>query len=91
MFELWVVIVCTIILFQTNLKNRSQVLSDIKNLINSSSERFTGRAIARILHGIQSPNYPATIWGLNRYWRSHMQEDFNAISKLATEELTSIM
>ena len=24
---------------------------------------WTGRAVARVLHGIQSPNYPAQQWG----------------------------
>lgn len=48
---------------------------------------FTARAIARIFHGIQSPNYPAVIWGRCKYWRAHLKSDFNAICKIATQEI----
>nr|CAB3265514.1 ATP-dependent DNA helicase Q4 [Phallusia mammillata] len=50
--------------------------------------RVTGRAIARILHGIDSPRYPARTWGpARRFWRSKMHVDFNSIIKIATEEI----
>lgn len=48
---------------------------------------FTGRAVARIFHGIQSPNFPAVIWGRCKFWRAHLTEDFNEICKIATAEI----
>ncbi|KAJ8973797.1 hypothetical protein NQ317_002798 [Molorchus minor] len=46
--------------------NEEQLVSDIHALICMYRDNtFTGRAVARILQGIQSPNYPATIWGRN--------------------------
>jgi len=44
---------------------------------------FTGRNIARIFHGIMSPNYPAVIWGRCKFWRAHVKVDFNRILQLA--------
>lgn len=48
---------------------------------------FTGRAVARIFHGCQSPNYKAVIWGRCQLWRSHLKVDFNRIVNLANLEL----
>uniref|UniRef100_F6Q9T0 Uncharacterized protein n=2 Tax=Ciona intestinalis TaxID=7719 RepID=F6Q9T0_CIOIN len=51
-------------------------------------DKVTGRAIARIFHGIDSPCYPARNWGpARRFWRSKLNYDFNTVLKLATEEL----
>lgn len=53
-------------------------------MINMYPEnQFTGRTVARIFHGIQSPNYPAVMWGRCKYWRAHSKSDFNRICKLA--------
>ncbi|XP_011299654.1 ATP-dependent DNA helicase Q4 [Fopius arisanus] len=68
--------------------NESSVISDIRNLISSYRDNnFTGRAVARIFHGIQSPNYPAFTWSRCKFWRSHLQTDFNAIVQIATREI----
>ncbi|CAG9864447.1 unnamed protein product [Phyllotreta striolata] len=48
---------------------------------------FTARTIARIFQGIQSPNYPAVIWGRCKFWRSHLDKDFHVIVKTAIKEL----
>ncbi|GJQ84260.1 putative DNA helicase [Trypoxylus dichotomus] len=41
-----------------------QVVNDTTQLVTMYRDNvFTGRAVARIFHGIQSPNYPAVIWG----------------------------
>ncbi|CAD1474602.1 unnamed protein product, partial [Heterotrigona itama] len=59
-------------------ENEAQVACDVRNLIISYRDNnFTGRAIARIFHGIQSPNYPAYIWNKCRFWRTHISFDFN--------------
>ena len=66
-----------------------QVCDDISALISIHSEhRFTGRAIARIFHGIASPLFEAIVWGgQKRFWRRHMDVGFNLLCQLATKEL----
>ncbi|XP_053687852.1 ATP-dependent DNA helicase Q4 [Sabethes cyaneus] len=65
-----------------------QLLSDIRTMIQRYPENnFTGRAIARIFHGVQSPNYPAVIWGRCNYWRAYTSADFNRIVRIANAEI----
>uniref|UniRef100_W8BWT9 ATP-dependent DNA helicase Q4 n=1 Tax=Ceratitis capitata TaxID=7213 RepID=W8BWT9_CERCA len=57
---------------------------DVLSLISMYPDNnFSGRNIARIFHGIPSPNFPAVIWGRCKYWRAHSNVDFNRILKLA--------
>jgi ATP-dependent DNA helicase Q4 len=64
------------------------ILNDIRTLIHQYPENnFTGRALARIFHGVQSPNYPAVIWGRCKYWRVHIKTNFNRIVVLANTEI----
>ncbi|XP_054276984.1 ATP-dependent DNA helicase Q4-like [Macrosteles quadrilineatus] len=73
---------------EVSLSNEDQIVADVRNLINSYIDvTFTGRAVARIFHGIASPNFPAQQWGRCRYWRAHLHEDFKLIARLATREL----
>ncbi|XP_015258189.1 PREDICTED: ATP-dependent DNA helicase Q4 isoform X2 [Cyprinodon variegatus] len=67
----------------------NQIRADIRSFLgNRSDERFSGRAVARILHGIGSPCYPAQIYGKDRrYWRKYIQFDFNQLIRLATQEI----
>ncbi|XP_044028662.1 ATP-dependent DNA helicase Q4 isoform X2 [Siniperca chuatsi] len=67
----------------------NQITADIRSfLANRSDEKFSGRAVARILHGIGSPCYPAQIYGRDRrYWRKYIQFDFNQLIRLATQEI----
>ncbi|MEQ2270901.1 hypothetical protein XENORESO_016764, partial [Xenotaenia resolanae] len=67
----------------------SQIRADIRGfLANRSDEKFSGRAVARILHGIGSPCYPAQIYGKDRrYWRKYIRFDFNQLIRLATQEI----
>lgn len=68
--------------------NEEQLVNDIIALVNLYRDNnFTGRAVARIFHGIQSPNYPAVMWGRCKYWRSHINDDFHTICKIATREI----
>ncbi|KAK3610308.1 hypothetical protein CHS0354_029774 [Potamilus streckersoni] len=67
-----------------------QLVSDIHQFISVHGQEhsLTGRAIARIFHGIGSPCYPASTWGrVRRFWRSHLHVDFNIIVKIATQEI----
>ncbi|NXF81551.1 RECQ4 helicase, partial [Sclerurus mexicanus] len=67
----------------------SCVRSDIRHLLAAHpEEKFSGRAIARIFHGIGSPRFPAEIYGRDRrFWRKHLQLDFHGLSRLATQEI----
>ncbi|XP_016969067.2 ATP-dependent DNA helicase Q4 [Drosophila rhopaloa] len=60
------------------------ITDDVHALINMYPDNtFSGRNIARIFHGIMSPNYPAVIWGRCKFWRAHVKVDFNRILQLA--------
>lgn len=68
-----------------------QLISDIRTMIARYPENnFTGRALARIFHGVQSPVYQAVIWSRCKYWREHIKTDFNRIVQLANKEILRI-
>ncbi|NXA64320.1 RECQ4 helicase, partial [Mohoua ochrocephala] len=66
-----------------------QIRADIRNFLSAHpDEAFSGRAIARIFHGIGSPRFPAWIYGRDRrFWRRHLPVEFRELSRLATEEI----
>ncbi|XP_055288320.1 ATP-dependent DNA helicase Q4 [Moschus berezovskii] len=66
-----------------------QIRRDICQLLSSWPEqRFSGRAVARIFHGIGSPCYPAQVFGRDRrFWRKYLHLSFPALMHLATQEL----
>uniref|UniRef100_A0A8C6S3Z8 DNA 3'-5' helicase n=1 Tax=Neogobius melanostomus TaxID=47308 RepID=A0A8C6S3Z8_9GOBI len=66
-----------------------QIRADIRSFLgNRSDEKFSGRAVARIFHGIGSPCYPAITYGRDRrYWRKYIKFDFNQLIRLATQEI----
>lgn len=69
----------------------AHIISDVRTMISLYPENdFTGRALARIFHGVSSPVYPAVIWGRCKYWRAHIKTDFNHIVKLSNMEILKI-
>ncbi|XP_055482593.1 ATP-dependent DNA helicase Q4 [Psammomys obesus] len=75
---------------QTQLQDwEDQIRRDIRQLLSlRPEERFSGRAVARIFHGIASPCYPAQVYGQDRrFWRKYLHLNFHALMRLATEEL----
>uniref|UniRef100_A0A182P6D3 ATP-dependent DNA helicase Q4 n=1 Tax=Anopheles epiroticus TaxID=199890 RepID=A0A182P6D3_9DIPT len=65
-----------------------QLIADIRTAIFRYPENnFTGRAIARMFHGVQSPNYPALVWSRSNFWRAYTKTDFNRIVRLANAEI----
>ncbi|XP_054947304.1 ATP-dependent DNA helicase Q4 isoform X2 [Physeter macrocephalus] len=66
-----------------------QIRRDVRHLLSSWPEqRFSGRAVARIFHGIGSPCYPAQVYGRDqRFWRKYLHLSFHALMHLATEEI----
>ncbi|XP_066255996.1 ATP-dependent DNA helicase Q4 [Euwallacea similis] len=74
-----------------SITNEEQLVGDIKTMVCMYRDnQFTGRALARLFHGIQSPNYPAVIWGRSKLWRSHLNEDFHEICRIATREIIKL-
>lgn len=67
------------------------IINDIYIMISRYPENnFTGRSLARIFHGVQSPVFPAVIWSRCKYWRAHLKTDFNHIVKLANEVILKL-
>ncbi|XP_039702067.1 ATP-dependent DNA helicase Q4 isoform X3 [Pteropus medius] len=66
-----------------------QIRRDIRHFLSSWPEQqFSGRAVARIFHGIGSPCYPAQVYGRDRrFWRKYLHLNFHALMQLATEEV----
>lgn len=66
-----------------------RIRGDIRSLLSIHSDHsWTGRAVARILHGISSPNFPSKVWGrVRRFWRLHLETDFNLLAAIATKEI----
>ncbi|XP_078041314.1 recQ4 helicase [Augochlora pura] len=76
---------------QMKIQNEAEVVNDIRNLVvNYRDVNFNGRAVARIFHGIQSPNYPAYVWNKCRFWRSHLSCNFNVLCQLASREILAL-
>lgn len=69
-----------------------QVRCDIRQFLSlRPKEKFSGRAVARIFHGIGSPCYPAQVYGQDRrFWRKYLNLSFHALMRLATEELLRV-
>uniref|UniRef100_A0A7N4PTN5 DNA 3'-5' helicase n=1 Tax=Sarcophilus harrisii TaxID=9305 RepID=A0A7N4PTN5_SARHA len=67
----------------------SSVCSDIRQLLSiRQEEKFSGRAVARIFHGIGSPRYPAEVYGQDRrFWRKYLHVSFPSLLCLATREI----
>ncbi|XP_014486167.1 PREDICTED: ATP-dependent DNA helicase Q4 isoform X1 [Dinoponera quadriceps] len=77
--------------FQDKVANEQQIAADARSLILCYRDaRFTGRAVARIFHGISSPGYPALIWSRCRFWRAHLTANFHGICKIATREILAL-
>jgi ATP-dependent DNA helicase Q4 len=72
--------------------NWDGIARDIRGLTGIHHDQmFTGRAVARIFHGISSPGYPAVVWGRDRrFWRKNLDVDFNSLRKFATRELLNL-
>ncbi|XP_054446576.1 ATP-dependent DNA helicase Q4 isoform X3 [Pteronotus mesoamericanus] len=66
-----------------------QIRRDVRHFLSSWPEQqFSGRAVARIFHGIGSPRFPAQVYGRDRrFWRKYLHLSFHALMHLATEEI----
>lgn len=78
---------------EVNLEDHSidEISSNVHSLINMYPENnFTGRSVARIFHGIQSPKFPAVIWSRCKFWRKSIECDFNCIVKIANNIIVNM-
>lgn len=68
------------------------LISDIQLMMGMYPDnQFTGRAIARVFHGIGSPCYPADVWGSCPFWRKHLDYDFYHVCNIATKQIIQII
>lgn len=75
---------------QVDASSQSQLIADIRQFIHlyGNEHSLTGRAIARVLHGIDSPRFPATTWGrVRRFWRCQLHVHFHVVVREATAQL----
>ncbi|KAL2543343.1 ATP-dependent DNA helicase Q-like 5 [Abeliophyllum distichum] len=73
-------------------QNSPFLRADIKVFLQSNSQaKFTPRAIARILHGLASPAFPAAIWSRTHFWGRYQQIDFKVVMEAAKAELISMV
>lgn len=67
---------------------KQDIVSAVQRLLSMYPENnFSGRNVAKIFHGISSPNYPAVMWHRCKYWRSYSNIDFKQIVRLANNVL----
>ena len=72
----------------SNTATDGNLISDIHLLMGMYPDiQFTGRAIARVFHGIGSPCYPADVWGSCPFWRKHLDYDFHHVCDIATKQI----
>ncbi|KQJ83245.1 ATP-dependent DNA helicase Q-like 5 isoform X3 [Brachypodium distachyon] len=73
-------------------KSSTFLQSDIKVFLQSNSfAKFTPRAVARIMHGISSPAFPAATWSKNHFWGRYMEVDFPLVMEAAKSELVKFV
>ncbi len=53
--------------------------------------RLTGRAVARIMHGMASPAFPADQWSKCGFWCRYTDMDFGAVQRLAERVMSAVV
>ncbi|KAK1683946.1 hypothetical protein QYE76_044794 [Lolium multiflorum] len=73
-------------------KSSTFLQSDIKVFLQSNSfAKFTPRAVARIMHGISSPAFPAATWSKNHFWGRYVEVEFPLVIEAARAELVKFV
>jgi hypothetical protein len=66
------------------------LMSDIRALLRQAGDVLTsGRAVARVLHGLAGPRIKADVWRQNPAWGKHICVDFNAVLLAADAEFAA--
>ena len=70
-------------------QQEQRLTQDVRSLLSTHTDQtWTARAIARVFHGIQSPNFPANVWGrVRKIWRAHLDIAFKHILTVAQREI----
>ena len=75
----------------TECKEENSLRDKVRDFVMSNRDNnWNGRAVARVMHGIQSPNFQAKVWGRSPAWRYALNIDFNLLVKIATDEILRI-
>lgn len=72
-----------------------QIRLDVRSLLaqqsGTDSMLTSARAVARILHGISSPQYPAYAWSSHSFWRRYSEINFNVLLELCQSCIVSFL
>ena len=63
------------------------LLRTCRDSILQQARAMSGISIARIMHGLASPSYPADQWGKCGFWGKYARWDFLSLADLAKGEL----
>lgn len=71
---------------------RQQIEHDVHSLAFKywHDTRFTGRAIARIFYGLESPLFKRSKFKNSGFWYHHLKFDFNELCQIATKKLEEL-
>ena len=76
---------------QITSEQSEQIENDVHLFVfNNQHVQFTGRAIARIFYGLQSPLFPAMDWGCCGFWRKYLQINFDQLCEITTKKLAEL-
>ena len=67
-----------------------QMREEIRRFVqihHSDQLRLSGRAVARIFHGISSPAFEAKVWARNPAWKRYMHVDFMLFKTICVDEV----
>ena len=67
-----------------------QMREDIRRFVqihHSDQVRLSGRAVARIFHGIGSPAFEPKVWARNPAWKRYAHVDFILFKSICVEEV----
>jgi hypothetical protein len=63
------------------------LLRTCRDSILQQARAMSGISIARVMHGLASPSYPADQWGKCGFWGKYARWDFLSLAELAKGEL----
>lgn len=68
------------------------VRADVKVFLSQFGDRIsTPRQVARIFHGLSSPQFPKDDWQTNKFWNKSVTTPFEVIQKVAQEQLIAAL
>lgn len=72
--------------------NMAILRADVRVFLSQNGDRITtARQVARIFHGISSPQFPKEDWQTNKFWNKSVWTPFELIQKEAQEQLIAAL